>query len=393
MTVTPQLQEHPQSAPNDERGIRVLILSASIGEGHDLPARTLAEQLRVEDPSADVRIVDSLPLMGKLVQTIVDGGARVAFLHGLAYALWDLWFGALVQFSPTRSAAQRLLQRVGGTRLLRVVEEIDPDVVVSTYPIATEALAPWRRRGRLTVPLCSAITDVAALRYWAAPGVDVHLITHPESDAEVRAIAGRDAEVHCVHGLTRPDFLDPPTKADARAELGLPAGKVVLVSGGGWGVGDLEAAIDTALGLHDVELVGCLCGRNEELRHRLARTYGSQPRVRIEGFVERMAAWLSAGDALVHSTGGLTVLEALMCGCPAISFGWGRGHIRVHNDAYRRFGLADVATSTAELRDALAGALARPKPRDRRFAQLPSAASVVFAHNRSTDRFSTADRF
>lgn len=393
MSVTPFAPEvHPAPSKREAEN-RVLILTASIGEGHDLPARTLAAQLRSEDPSADVRIVDSVPLMGRLVQAIVEGGARVAFLHAVAYVLWDLWFAALVQFAPTRCAAQLLLDRVGGARLLRAVQDVHPDVVVSTYPIATEALERWRRRGKLMVPLCSAITDLAALRYWAAPGVDVHLITHPESDAEVRAIAGRDAEVRCVHGLTRPEFLDPPTAGEARAELGLPPGKIVLVSGGGWGVGNVDAAIETALELDDVALVSCLCGRNEELRLRLRRTYGSEPRVRVEGYVERMASWLSAGDALVHSTGGLTVLEALMCGCPPISFGWARGHIRVQNDAYRRFGLADVATSTAELRAALRRALARSKRPDARFAHLPSAASIVLALSRRTGEFGPVDSF
>ena len=364
---------------------RVLILTASVGEGHDLPTRTLAEQLHREDPSADVRILDVLSVMGRLIKVISDDGARAIFLRKRAHWLWDVSFATVSQFAPTRRATQFLLAKVGGPPLLRAVQEIDPDVVVSTYPTSTEVLAHFRRRGRLTVPLLAAVTDLAGLRYWAARGVDVHLITHPESDAEVRSIAGNDAEIQCVHGLTRAEFLDPPTKADARTELGLPAGKVVLVSGGGWGVGDVGSAIEAALELGEVEMVVCLCGRNEELRERLRADYASEPRVRLEGFTEQMASWMSASDALVHSTGGLTVLEALMCGCPAISFGWGRGHIRRQNDAFRRFGLADVATSPAELRVALRSALAKTKQADRSFAALPSAASVVLARARTQE--------
>ena len=116
----------------------------------------------------------------------------------------------------------------------------------------------------------------------------------------------------------------------------------MLVSGGGWGVGDLSSSIDAALGL-DVALVVALCGRNEELRSRLAADFVSNPRVQVVGFTEQMSEWLAAADALVHSTGGLTVLEANMRGCPTISFGWGRGHVRVNNEAFRRFGLAQVA--------------------------------------------------
>jgi UDP-N-acetylglucosamine:LPS N-acetylglucosamine transferase len=156
-------------------------------------------------------------------------------------------------------------------------------------------------------------------------------------------------------------------------------GKVVLVSGGGWGVGDLASAVDTALALDGVGAVVCLCGRNELLQSRLERRFADEPRVRIEGFTERMPDWLAAGDALVHSTAGLTVLEAHMRGCPTISYGWGRGHIRANNEAFERFGIAEVAASRRELAGALARALGSRHAPDLSFAALPTAASAVLA--------------
>jgi hypothetical protein len=66
-----------------------------------------------------------------------------------------------------------------------------------------------------------------------------------------------------------------------------------------------------------------------------------------------------------------------MRNCPAISFGWGRGHVRDHNEAFRRFGLALVADSDAELRDALRETLTEPHVKRFDFTSLPSAASVV----------------
>jgi processive 1,2-diacylglycerol beta-glucosyltransferase len=182
-----------------------------------------------------------------------------------------------------------------------------------------------------------------------------------------------------VHGLTRPEFTEACDSAAARVELGLPAeGKIVLVSGGGWGVGDLESAADEALAL-DVAVVACLCGRNVELRDRLARRYADESRVRVVGFTEEMSAWLAAADALIHSTGGLTVLEAHVRGCPTISYGWGRGHIRVHNEAFRRFGFAQVASSRGELSAALRSALVQRKLPGFTLGPLPSAASLVLA--------------
>ena len=232
------------------------------------------------------------------------------------------------------------------------------------------------------MPVCAAITDVAGLRYWATPGADLHLITHPESIDEVHAIAGPDADVACVHGFTKPEFLAASSRAASRLALGLdPEAAIVIVSGGGWGVGAIEGAVDEVLAAPGVDQVVCLCGRNEELRSALLRRHAGDPRIRVEPFTDRMPDWLAAADALVHSTGGLTVLEALMQGCPPISYGWGRGHVRRHNAAFRRFGLASVATTPAELRQALAAALAGGRVASD-FSGLPSAASLVLARAR-----------
>jgi processive 1,2-diacylglycerol beta-glucosyltransferase len=357
---------------------RVLILTASVGEGHDLPARTLADQLREERPGVEVVTEDGLQVMGKVFVLVNERAAGVVFFR--FQWLWDATFWLCVAFGPTRRLTQRLVRGLGSRGMLELIHRVQPDVIVSVYPVATELLGGLRRQGKLEIPVVAGITDLAAMYYWAAPGVDLHLLIHPESEEEVRMVAGHDTDVQVVHGLTRPEFSQPCDPAEARAAVGLPAeGKVVLVSGGGWGVGDLESAIDIALALDDVDVVACLCGRNDNLYARLVERYGDEPRVRLIGFTEQMSEWLAAANALVHSTGGLTVFEAHVRGCPTISYGWGRGHIRVNNAAFRRYGIAEVVTGRRELSQALRAALtSSPRP-GLALGALPSAASLVLA--------------
>ena len=110
-----------------------------------------------------------------------------------------------------------LLTRFGSRGLLGLISARNPDIVVSVYPNATEVLGRLRLAGRLNVPLCAVITDLAALRYWATPGADLHLVTHPESIDEVRGSPATRQPVHCVHGFTEPDFLVPREITEARA--------------------------------------------------------------------------------------------------------------------------------------------------------------------------------
>lgn len=354
---------------------RVLILSAGIGEGHDLPARWLATGLAEEAPGVTVEIADGLAAMGSLVERVVIGGS--AFHSRIGNVVFDVEHWLITRVPPLRSLAGWLGTVIGRRGLLRLIEEHDPAVVVSTYPGTTEVLGRLRLRGRLHVPVVSAITDLASLRFWAHPGVDLHLVTHPESVEEVREVAGAGTAVVPVRGLNDSAFLKPPDRGQARRALALPPDPaVVVVSGGGWGVGDLEGAVDTVLARPGA-LAVVMCGRNDDLRSRLAARYAGEERVRLLGFIDNVAELFSAADALVHSTAGLTVLEAHLCACPTISYGWGRGHIRANNRAFRRFGLADVAATRAELAPALERALAeRPSP-DHSFASLPSAAAVV----------------
>jgi UDP-N-acetylglucosamine:LPS N-acetylglucosamine transferase len=319
---------------------------------------------------------DALDPMGRLVTAISADAPRLVFFR--FQWLWDLGFWFFAGPRATRSFTQAMLARLGGEGLARLIDRVDPDVVVSTYPNTTEVLRRLRQSNRVRVPVCSAITDLSALHYWAGAGVDIHLIAYPQSVAEVKSIAGQDARVVTVHGLTAPEFLVPQAQSDARRELDLQLeGAVVLVSGGGWGVGDVIGAVAVARACAGVTQVVCLCGRNESLRRRLTARFGADPRVRIEGFTDQMPSWMAAADVLVHSTGGLTVLEAMMRGLPAISYGWGRGHIRLNNAAFRRFGLADVVATRAELGPAIARALARGRTSVEAFENLPSAASVV----------------
>jgi UDP-N-acetylglucosamine:LPS N-acetylglucosamine transferase len=358
--------------------MRVVIFSADIGEGHDLPARALRDGILQRRPDADVLILDTLACAGPVARFVVRSGAELVL--GRLPWLFDLQYWLIARFPPTRALMRRLSMLTSGGGLRRAVAAQRADVVVCTYPGANEILSTARRAGRVSVPVVSAITDLAGLMYWAHPGTDLHLVIHPESAAEIRDIAGVDARVEYVRGLTSPEFERPGDGAAARAWLDLPpSAPVVVVSGGGWGVGDLRGAVRGALAAGpDVEVLA-LCGRNEAVRSALEGAFAHVPRVRVMGFTDRMGDVLAAADVLVHSTAGLTVMEALVRGVRVISYGWGVGHLRLNNQAYRRFGMAEVVDGPTTLTATIQRALASPREPDAAYGELPTAAELVLA--------------
>ena len=371
----------PAGEPDAESKPRqVLIISADIGEGHDLPARAVAREFKDEDPDAQVSIVNGLPAMGPILTKVLRENS--AFMFRWLPWLFDLQYWLFMYFPPTQWLSKRLLTAFGRRGLMRLIRAHDPDQIVSTYPGVTAVLGELRRKGKLNVPCYSSITDLAGLRFWAHPGIDLHFVTHPESIEEVEKIAG-PGSVRWAKPPTSPAFLAARSGADARKSLGLPAsGKVIAVSGGGWGVGDLLGATSAALDAVPDATVLCLCGRNDTLRRRVAARLGDEPQLRIMGFTDRMGDVLAAADALIHSSAGLTVLEAIIRGCPVISYGFGVGHVRASNRALQRFGLAQVARKQRDIGPALERALERRPEPDASFARRPSTASLILSDER-----------
>ena len=180
----------------------------------------------------------------------------------------------------------------GSRGVLRLVRRVRPDVIVSVYPMTTEVLGKLRRTGRLEIPVVAAITDLAMMHYWAAPGIDLHLVIHPESIEEVREVAGADSrrpgrarsDEAGVRGAVRPARgargARPARRRQGRARLGRRLGRRRSRERGRRG-----ARLDGTV-------VACLCGRNEELRERLRARYrrrGPGARGRLHGADERMA--------------------------------------------------------------------------------------------------------
>lgn len=338
----------------------MLVLSADVGEGHAAAARALARQIEDSGQDAEVTVIDGLAAMGRLLQPVVEDGYRVQ----LRFMPWTytVVYWLLEHVGPIRWAARRLLCLFGSRPLARRIAEHDPDVVVSTYPAVTVVLARLRRTHAIACPTVATITDLTGLFFWAQPGIDMHLVMYGESMSPVERIAGAGS-AQLVSPLISAEFTTPRCPLQARRALGLPeAGRMVVVSGGGWGVGDITGAVRELLHEPEVSAIVCLAGRNEQLRERLEDDFAGQERVHVYGFTHEMPRLLAAADVLVHSTGGVTCLEAKAAGTPVVSYGLPVGHARLNTRAMADLSLLRLANDTIELREHVRASFAEVAP-------------------------------
>jgi processive 1,2-diacylglycerol beta-glucosyltransferase len=313
---------------------RVVILSATVGQGHEGAARELARRLRERGQQVEVHdYLDALPAYARHV--LKDLYAPTV---QYAPAAFDLLFHGLEHHGPLRRITDWLCARAEAA-VERWSEHAD--VVVTTYPLGGQTLGALRAQGRLAVPAVTYLTDPAAHATWCHPAVDHHLTV-------TRATAA-DAGRYGVHARATGPLTAPTSRRRARAavrdELGLRTdAPVALISSGSLGMGSVRRTVADLLG-HPTVRVVVLCGRNQRLRRRLSRL----PRVLALGWRDDVPALMGAGDVLVHNAGGLSLTEALAVGLPAVTYLPIPGHGRANAEVLDHAGVAPWPRDAAAL--------------------------------------------
>ncbi len=358
-------QQRPRAVPQHGR---VLILSATVGQGHEGAARELSRRLHQRGIEAEVRnFLDALPLVARRV--LQDGYQPV-----VQHVPWFFdWLFAGLEHRRWLHRLADLLCRAAEPAVRRWSH--GADVVVSTYPLASQTLGRMRRRRTLAAPAVTFLTDPAAHRLWCHPDVDEHLTaTSATADDGARyGVACRPAGALCAPRFSR--RVSRGARQRLRARLGLPAtAPVVLLSAGSLGMGSVPETVDAVL-QHPEAWTVVLCGRNARLRRRLA----GRPRVVALGWRDDVPELMSAADVLVHNAGGLSFTEALVAGLPAVTYLPIAGHGRATADLLARATLAPWPRDPAGLVAAIDDVLDRPRlvPDPGRAAGVADPAAVV----------------
>lgn len=338
--------------PNDSR--RVLIVSGSVGAGHDGAARELRDRLERAEVSVEVHdFLDAVPFWAAWV--LREGYLATSRLVPAAFE--SMFRGAERNGLPLRLF--RFLARLGRAQVRRWIAASHCDLVVSTYPVSSQCLGQLRAEG-LPVRALTYVTDPAVHRAWVHPAVDLHMTVTAASAAQGR----RDHAVPMVAaGPLVPERFATTTAAaqgEVRRELALPDDRpVALLSAGSEGLGDVVAITADIAAAGWLPVV--LCGRNDRLARRLAHVPGAVPL----GWRSDVHDLMGVADVLVHNAGGLTFTEALVNGLPAVTYRPIPGHGRANAGALDSSGLAPWARSKEELaeqmtKQANAGAVPTP---------------------------------
>ena len=279
--------------------MNVLILTGKFGMGHLSAARALQEQLGQD--GHHVEIVD-------LFEYALPGQASARY--------W--WFNVLVTYggvfynlyhdlTANNTGDSRGDELLGG--LAQLLEECRPDVVLSTHPICSAAMAQYKEEGLSGLPLLTCVTDVTCHSEWIHAGTDCYLVAE-EAVRQGFIAKGVDPRTIVVSGIPVSGRFRPARRESTRR-------RELLIMGGGLGLmprrDSFYQALNALPGVHTT----ILTGHNEKLFHRLDGRYAN---IEAVPFTEEVEKYMARACLMLSKPGGITCFEAIAARLPILAW-------------------------------------------------------------------------
>jgi processive 1,2-diacylglycerol beta-glucosyltransferase len=290
---------------------RILILTASFGEGHNSAARGVRDGLaRIAPEGAEVELHDlfaeAYGLINELVRKSYLGLINVA---PRAWGIVYRWLDRKKDFDNEFARFSRLKEHF--TALL---ERFQADVVISTFPAYPNVLREIVKENSGRVRPCKSVvivTDSITINAsWYHCAADYFLVANEQSASVLKAVGVAPEKIKVFGFPVSPKFADVvgnraiPKNFDHRV--------LYMIHAATRGAGDLVRRL-VDLG---VDLTVTI-GRADKLRAAIETAVDGRP-AKILGWTDQLARMMHESHLLIGKAGGATVQEAIAAGCPMI---------------------------------------------------------------------------
>lgn len=309
---------------------KILIFSSHTGGGH----MSLAES--VHDIIRD-----------KYEVVIIDPQPRVLHFHYRMvsrYAPW-LWNTEYKLSDGNRRAKvmHELIKPTFAIPILRGIQRVNPDLILSTYCIMTSEVRYAMRISGIQRPFVMLFSDPEAVHHLWLTEKRTQAVFAPTQETYRQAVkSGFDPEqVHYTGWPVRQQFYH--TESDVRAEvltqMGLnPQRFTIFLQGGAEGAARVARAVENLLEIDGLQII-LATGTN---RH-LYRYFQNHANIYPLSFTRGIARYMAAADVVMGKAGPNMMFEAITLGKPFIATSYIPGQEEVNLEFIERHGLGWTA--------------------------------------------------
>lgn len=302
---------------------KILIFYGSYGGGHLSAAKSIRDYIEKNYSDSQVELVDCVEYVNKLFNKLTtkaykdfSKNARWIWKH----LYYDSENGSLSRICNT-------INRLMAIKLNRLIQEFQPDLIISTHPFSSQMCAILKEKGKLNCKVATILTDYAPHNQWLVKSefIDYYFVAQQGMVDDLVSRGVNKDKIHVTGIPLSSRFLQSYNKQKILEDYGLTSDKntILFFAGGEFGFGKdktfnrLKAIIDN---LPNLQVVA-VAGRNEKMKERfdeLVKATKTESNVKILSFTNQVPELMSVSDLVITKPGGLTTTESLASGLPLI---------------------------------------------------------------------------
>jgi UDP-N-acetylglucosamine:LPS N-acetylglucosamine transferase len=340
----------------------ILILTSKTGGGHISLAEALCDLIE-KDTQTGENEKDTKDTRASAI-TIVDPQPGFFDLHYRLvsrYALW-LWAAEFRFFDTPRRAllAHRVFTRLVRRQLNSLLDNVQPDLILTTYPFLSYEVMRTLEQRSSAVPLVLLFSDAHSVHaaWLTERRAAATFATTRETYEQALATGFAPERVHLVGWPVRAQFSRAyPSSREAQTEqiayLNLAPNRfTVFLQGGNEGAAHINRTLENVLASSDLRSdlqVILATGTNRTLleRYKNVRNLATLP------YTKEIAPFMALADVIMGKAGPNTLFESVMLGKPFIATAYIPGQEHANLSFIQRHGLGWVALQPEEQRSLL----------------------------------------
>lgn len=301
---------------------KILILYATYGGGHLSAAKSVKQYLDEHYSNVQTEMVDCIEYINKSLNKVTTG----AYKEMAKKAPWA--WKRIYQHSEkgTLSKISITTNKFMALKLMKLFNELTPDLVVSTHPFATQMTGYLKKKKKIDCKLATLMTDFMPHEQWLVRNEFSdfffvsnfnmkNLLIKEKINKDKIFVTGIPVSTRFQQEFDKPaiykDFgLDPNKKT------------ILFFAGGGFGLG-AESTVNilkSFLNLKNELQIVAISGKNPKMKKRfdeLQEEYGDNI-LKVFEYTDKVPELMNISTLVVTKPGGLTTSECLVCGLPMI---------------------------------------------------------------------------
>lgn len=302
---------------------KILILYGSYGGGHKSAANAIKKHIEENYEEFNVTAVDCIEYISKIINKITTG-AYNQMAKKAPWAWKRVYFGSEKGFlSKISNGMNKLMAK----KLYHLIEEENPNIIVSTHPFATQMVGRLKRKGKINCKVSTIMTDFEIHSQWLQESeyIDNYFVAQTGMKESMVKL-GIDSSKIYVTGIPMSErFLENFDRKEILREFELEDNKktVLFFGGGEMGLGkDRTCEILKTLveSFENIQVVA-ISGRNISLQEqfkKIVENSNSSYRIKILDYTKKVPELMSISSLVITKPGGLTTTESLASGLPMI---------------------------------------------------------------------------